>query len=208
MKKFVGIITLIVFIIPLYGQSLIGYYKPKRHFSFRDLFGKIPSYEYLIVKSDSTYLYNSFWGSFEEQEPGTWRLFNDTLMLYPFNKNKDINIVDHSYEANQIDSITKWIRFRITDLRGLSLKGLKVNFFVHSVIFDKVTDINGDVYFNSSSFDSVIIYGDKYSRYQYFKIPRGLGINNNYIVELKQRKFLFKGNKIENIKGETIFRKK
>jgi hypothetical protein len=190
------------------AQSLTGVYLPINHFSFKSIFGKIPSYEYLSIKSDLTYYHESFWGSFLDKDSGFYKVFDDTLILYNIVIKNDIKFIDRSITALKSDSLSGKLKIRIIDKRGQGLEGIHFDIYSGSSKNDFQTDKSGSVYTNFIKYDSIVIKHKQYLVYPINKITPELHNQNDYSIELEILRFVVKKDNLYNLKGEVVAKKK
>lgn len=193
-----------------YSQVSLGHYKLKSGHRF-SLFGLFPRFEsggYLDIKSDSTFICETYWESFADKYKGTWRLFNDTILFYDNSAYGEINKNGYAYEASYIDSISGKKIFQISDNRWNRLGGMKVIVYSKGDSALGYTDKKGIFIFQATSFDSLMVIGNKYMIEKKFKITPICCGNNIYWITISQRSFIYSKRRLRDLDRKVIFRKK
>jgi len=207
MRKLILFIFLLQFSHAVYSQQITGIYTPKKTFSIRNIFGKIPSYAFLQIKEDSTYYYESFWGSFEnDKEYGRWVFFNDTILMIPFFRFSDTikNHLDIQYHNNE--SVKDGTRIRIMN-SGYGLKDIKIKVFKDNEFVVYYTDNEGYSLLKVDKSDYAIIelsnrYDCKDERILFRKEK------NDLVVHLDVRYYIIKRNKLLNLENKFVGKKR
>jgi len=209
MNRYTLVLTLLLYSAFLPGQTPVGTYVPTNQNIISRLFRHIPKYEILQIKSDSTYYYENFWGSFLESESGIWRMFGDTLYTYKTSpiESKLSSAYFDTY-ASKNDSFPNKCRITVTDTRGETISGLRFIAYMDSIIVDTNLNENGAYMLDYSRFDTVYILGNKYNLFDVIRVSSECCFKNDYIIMLNQRSFLVRKNRIQNLSHKTLFRKK
>ena len=179
------------------SKSFCGFLKPK-----------IPSYLFLDINSDSTYYVENLWGSFVENENGTWRTFNDTVVLFPKRKDEFDRTLVIGKSSRRVDSLNDKITIQVNDMANRPAKGFIIELYKDKLIHQFVTDLNGRAIFDYCRFDSLSIKGNRYTQFEIFTFTPDLHNHNFYELNLYQTFYIYKKDLFYNDLGEKIYKRK
>ena len=142
---------------------------------------------------------------------GRWKTFNDTLILYSDGNDLSGDEIknNYAYSYGHSDSIKNEIQFGIYDLRSQSITGYRAILYYNNLKKSINFNSDGKYTLQATDFDSLIIQGDKYFKYQVIKITLPVCCYiNNFRITPGIRCFLFDERKIKNLEGHVIYKRK